>query len=68
MTSISPTLQDALDEKVHHIRDLVLVRDLLARRGADAAELAECDAVIEEQREQLAGVARAAAADLLTAA
>ena len=30
-----------LEDELRHIRDLVLVRDLLRRRGADAAELRE---------------------------
>jgi len=68
VTTLTPTLQDALDDQVHHIRDLVLIRDLLARRGADADELADCDAVIEEQREALAALARASAEEYAAAA
>ncbi len=61
-------LRDPVDRQIRHVRDLIFVRDLLARRGADAAELAECDSVIDEQRDELARIARAAAAELAVAA
>jgi hypothetical protein len=60
--------QHEVDEQVRHVRDLVFVRTLLAERGADAVELAECDAEIERQRDRLAGLARASAEDVSAAA
>lgn len=43
-----------LQDELHHIRDLVFVRDLLRARGAVTSELRECDLVIAEARGRLA--------------
>jgi len=53
--------QDAVDDEIRHIRDLVFVRNLLASRGATYAELRDCDAVIDGVRQQLADCAKRAA-------
>jgi hypothetical protein len=50
-----------LDDEIRHVRDLVLIRTLLSIRGAPAAELVECDAVIDTARGRLAEVAKRAA-------
>jgi hypothetical protein len=60
--------QGEIDAMIGHIRDLVFVRDLLAARGATAAELAEYDAVVDSARGELAECAKRAAADYATAA
>ena len=60
--------QDAVDDDIRHIRDLVFVRDLLAKRGATYAELRDCDAVIDGVRRQLAKSAKRASARYATAA
>jgi hypothetical protein len=49
--------QHAVDEQIRHVRGLVLIRTLLTERGATAAELADCDAVIASGRRQLAELA-----------
>jgi len=49
--------QRDVDEQIVHIRGLVLIRKLLAERGADASELRECDATIAECRLHLADLA-----------
>jgi hypothetical protein len=46
-----------VDEEIGHIRGLVLIRRMLAERGASAAELGECDAVIAACRRDLADLA-----------
>ena len=46
-----------VDDELRHIRGLVLIRRLLAQRGATAAELHECDVVIDDSRRRLARVA-----------
>ena len=46
-----------VDEEIGHIRGLVLIRRLLAERGASASELGECDAVIADCRRRLADLA-----------
>lgn len=51
-----------VDEEIGHIRGLVLIRRMLAERGAPDTELGECDAVIAASRRQLADVARRAGA------
>lgn len=40
--------------ELRHIRDLVVVREALARRGATRDELDQCDVVIDEVRVHLA--------------
>jgi hypothetical protein len=52
--------QRAVDEEIGHIRGLVLIRQLMAERGAPAHELRECDAVIAASRTRLADLAVAA--------
>jgi hypothetical protein len=52
--------QRAVDEEIGHIRGLVLIRRMLAERGATAVELNECDAVIAACRRQLATLAQSA--------
>jgi hypothetical protein len=47
-----------VDDELRHIRDLVVVRNALARRGATHEELAECDTVIDVVRTQLAATVR----------
>jgi hypothetical protein len=49
--------QRDVDEQIRHVRGLVLIRTLLTDRGATAAELAECDAVIAAGRQELAELA-----------
>ena len=49
--------QRDVDEEIRHIRGLVLIRQLMAERGAPAHELRECDAVIEACRTRLADLA-----------
>lgn len=60
--------QNEVDDDIRHIRDLVFVRNLLARRGATYAELRNCDAVIDGVRRQLADSAKRASAGYATAA
>jgi hypothetical protein len=60
--------QNEVDDDIRHIRDLVFVRNLLARRGATYAELRNCDAVIDGVRRQLADAAKRASAGYATAA
>lgn len=43
-----------VDEEIGHIRGLVLIRKMLAERGAPETELRECDAVIARCRSELA--------------
>ena len=49
--------QRHVDEEIRHVRGLVLIRQLLAERGAPSHELRECDAVIEACRTRLADLA-----------
>lgn len=49
--------QRDVDAELGHIQGLVLIRRLLAERGASRAELHEYDAVIAESRRRLAGLA-----------
>ena len=49
--------QRDVDEEIRHIRGLVLIRQLLAERGAPSHELRECDAVVEACRTRLADLA-----------
>jgi hypothetical protein len=57
-------LQAQVDDEIAHIRNLVFVRNLLEARGAERDELAECDAVIDGLRRQLADAAKRASAPL----
>jgi len=59
--------QVQVDDDIRHIRDLVFVRNLLAARGADEAELHECDVAIDGVRRQLATAAKRAASAPLAA-
>ncbi|HKI91775.1 MAG TPA: hypothetical protein VJ986_05710 [Gaiellaceae bacterium] len=61
-------LQGRLQDELHHIRDLVFLRGLLAERGATEADLEECDAVIDAARAQLAEAAKDASTRYATAA
>jgi len=54
--------QRDVDAELGHIQGLVLIRRLLAERGAGRAELREYDAVIAESRRQLADLAVLASA------
>lgn len=54
--------RELLDDLVLHLKGLVLVRDLLARRGASQEELDAHTAEIERVRNRLALVAREEAA------
>jgi hypothetical protein len=58
MTAYSPphdgVLGREIDDLLLQVRGLVLVRDLLARRGASQAELDEHTRELERQRERLA--------------
>jgi hypothetical protein len=47
-----------IDDLVLDLKGLVLVRELLERRGADAAEIELHSAEIERVRERLAGAVR----------
>ena len=47
-----------IDDLVLHLKGLVLVRELLERRGADPTELESHSAEIERVRERLAGAVR----------
>jgi hypothetical protein len=49
-----------VERELRHVRDLVVVREALRRRGAARAEIDECDAVIAAARERLAFVTRSA--------
>jgi hypothetical protein len=49
--------QRHVDAEIGHIQGLVLIRKLLAERGATQAELREYDTVIAESRRQLADLA-----------
>ena len=60
--------EDALQDELRHIRDLVFVRDLLRERGAASSELRECEAVIDAARAQLAESAKRASARYAAAA
>jgi len=46
-----------VDRQIAHVRGLVLIRRMLADRGAPESELRECDAVIAGCRVQLANLA-----------
>jgi hypothetical protein len=57
-----------LEDEVRHVRDLVALRDLLARRGATPAELRQCAATIAEARTRLAETAKRASTPYAAAA
>jgi len=61
-------VQGELQAELRHIRDLVLVRNMLRERGATSTELREYDAVIDEARAQLAESSKRASARYATAA
>ena len=52
---MSPSI---VERELSHVRDLVVVREAIRRRGAAPTELDECDAVIAAARERLARVTR----------
>lgn len=64
MTIGTPTRNDdavlghEIDDLLLHVRGLVLVRDLLARRGASQAELDAHTHELDRQRERLAAAVR----------
>ena len=60
--------QRQVDAEIGHIQGLVLIRRILAERGATAEELRECDTVIAESRRELAGLALLAGAYVSAAA
>jgi hypothetical protein len=60
--------QRELRAELHHIRDLVFVRDLLKERGAATTELRQYDSVIDQARTQLAESAKRASAVYAAAA
>lgn len=51
-----------VDEEIGHIQGLVLIRKMLAERGAPETELRECDVVIARCRRELAELAVRASA------
>jgi hypothetical protein len=51
---------DLVEDLLLHLKGLVLVRELLARRGASQAELDEHSAEIERVRDRLARAVRSA--------
>jgi hypothetical protein len=55
-----PDPRAELEEELRHVRDLVLLRELLRRRGAAPDELRECDAAIAGARGRLAESAKRA--------
>jgi hypothetical protein len=57
-----------LEDELHHIRNLVFIRNLLCARGASIAEVRECDVVIEDARARLADAAGQDARRLASAA
>jgi hypothetical protein len=66
MTAYSPSRSDdavlgrEIDDLLLHVRGLVLVRDLLAERGASETELDAYTQELERQRERLASAVRGA--------
>jgi len=46
--------QTEVDAEIRHIRDLVFLRSVLAKRGATDDELRQYDAAIAERRSELA--------------
>ena len=57
-----------IDDLVLHLKGLVLVRELLERRGAHAAAIQAHDDEIERVRERLAGAVRETGAAYIAAA
>jgi hypothetical protein len=57
-----------VDDEIRHISDLIVVRHLLAARGATTSELQEYDAVIECARGRLAESAKRTSARYARAA
>lgn len=60
--------QRHVDAEIGHIQGLVLIRRMLAERGATPAELHQCDVVIAESRRRLADLALRAGAFAFAAA
>jgi hypothetical protein len=54
--------------EIRHIGDLIVIRNLLAARGATASELREYDSVIDCARRRLAASAKHTAAHYASAA
>jgi len=48
----------AVEREIHHLGDLLLIRNLLADRGVARDELEQYEAEIAKAREQLAEAAR----------
>ena len=48
----------AFEQEIHHLSDLLLIRNLLAERGVARDELQRFEAEIAKARERLAEVAR----------
>jgi hypothetical protein len=51
-----------VEREIHHLSDLLLIRNLLADRGVARDELERCEAEIAKARERLAEAARSDAA------
>ena len=47
-----------VEQEIHHLSDLLLIRNLLADRGVARGELEQCEAEIAKARERLAEAAR----------
>ena len=54
----------AVDQEIQHLHDLLLLRNLLADRGAGSDELQQYEAEIAKARERLAEAARSDSAGL----
>jgi hypothetical protein len=48
----------AVEQEIHHLSDLLLIRNLLADRGVARTELQQFEAEIGKARERLAEAAR----------
>jgi hypothetical protein len=48
----------AVEQEIHHLSDLLLIRNLLVDRGVPRDELQRYEAEIAKARERLAAVAR----------
>jgi hypothetical protein len=57
-----------LEDEVRHVRDLVVLRNLLARRGATPDELDDFAVVIDQARTKLAETAKLASSRYAAAA
>jgi hypothetical protein len=54
-----------VEQEIHHLSDLLLIRNLLAARGVDSEEFQRFEAEIAKARERLAAAARSDFPDLL---